>query len=301
METRKTYKLACIGSGNMGSALMMGALRLRALHLHESRSEMQLSLIITNRTAAKGEALVRQCNELEDGSAVFCADNAGAVRDADFVFLAVKPAVIAPVLREIAPVLREIGGSAAGCPILVSMAAGVTIANIGAELRSAGVDGVPIIQIMPNTPCQIGKGIIALSAAPDVDAGSVEALSAILSGAGTVIKLEERLMSAAAALSGCGPAFVAMFIEALSDGGVAAGLPRAHSVELAATTVLGTAALVLETGKHPAELKDAVCSPGGTTIEGVRALEAGSFRSAVIEAVQAAYKKAGCLEKGNTD
>jgi pyrroline-5-carboxylate reductase len=144
---------------------------------------------------------------------------------------------------------------------------------------------------MPNTPALIGKGMIALAASPEVTAEKISELENILGGAGIVDTVDERYMDAVTGLSGSGPAYVYMFIEALADGAVHAGLPRDKALRYAAQTVLGSAAMVQETGKHPGELKDMVTSPGGTTIAGVAALENGAFRGTVMKAVKAASKR----------
>ena len=170
---------------------------------------------------------------------------------------------------------------------MVSMAAGLTTE----ALASWAPAGVPILRIMPNTPSAIGKGMTALCAAPGVAEEHLAAVETILAGAGRIERLEERLMDAVDCVSGSSPAFVYMFIEALADSGVKYGLPRKTAYAMAAQTVLGSARMVLETGKHPGQLKDEVCSPGGTTIAGVSALEEHGLRNAVIKAADACYEK----------
>jgi pyrroline-5-carboxylate reductase len=155
----------------------------------------------------------------------------------------------------------------------------------------------PVVRIMPNTPASIGEGMILYTAGSGVDADALHVLLHDLSGAGRLSALPEKLMDAGSAVSGCGPAFVDLFIEALADGGVACGLPRAQALELAAQMTLGSAKLVLDSGAHPGVLKDAVCSPGGSTIQGVRTLEDGGFRAACMEAVIAAWEKTKELGK----
>ena len=144
---------------------------------------------------------------------------------------------------------------------------------------------------MPNTPAAIGQGMILYSCSTAVTAAEEAAFVAAMAGAGRFLKLEERLIDAGSAVSGSGPAFADLFIEALADGGVACGLPRKQAQEMAAQMLLGSAALVLESGRHPGALKDAVCSPGGTTIQGVRVLEERGFRGAVMDAVISTYEK----------
>ena len=203
--------------------------------------------------------------------------------EADYLFLGVKPLMMETVLAEIAPVLagRE------GRFVLVSMAAGLSIADIR---RMAGGE-YPVIRIMPNMPVGIGQGAVLYTLGTGVTEEEKTAFLDAMGEAGEFTAVPERLIDAGSAVAGCGPAFAALFIEALADGGVACGLPRAQAQALAAQMAAGTARMVLDTGVHPAVLKDAVCSPGGTTIQGVRALERGGFRSAVMEAVIAACEK----------
>ena len=170
--------------------------------------------------------------------------------------------------------------------ILCSMAAGLSIARIQ---EMAGED-YPVIRIMPNTPASVGAGMIQYCSS-HVTAEEEAEFCKLMAPAGRLDPVPEGLMDAASSVSGCGPAWVYQFIEALADGGVACGLPRAKAQEYAAQMVLGSAKLVLESGKHPGELKDAVCSPGGSTIQGVRVLEEHGFRGAVTDAVIAAYDK----------
>ena len=209
-------------------------------------------------------------------------DNAAAALAADYLFLGVKPQMMADLLADLAPVLAARRGRF----VLVTMAAGLSIARIQAL---AGGD-YPVIRIMPNTPASIGEGMI-LSACGGVTAEEEQVFLQGMAGAGKLAPLAEHLIDAGSAVAGCGPAFVDLFIEALADGGVACGLPRAQALEFAAQMVAGSAKLVLESGQHPGALKDAVCSPGGTTIQGVRALEEARFRGAVMNAVIAAYEK----------
>jgi pyrroline-5-carboxylate reductase len=227
--------------------------------------------------------------------AVFYPSNIKAAERGDFVFLAVKPQVLQQVLEEIAPVIN--GRLKAGnAPVLVSMAAGWPIKKIQDTLAAKTLPEkqlvlAPVVRIMPNTPALISKGIIAISASPEVSPEKIAALSDILKGAGVVDRLDEKYFNAVTGLSGSGPAFVYMFIEALADGGVSAGLPRDKALSYAAQTVLGSAAMVQETGMHPGELKDMVTSPGGATIAGLAALEKGAFRGTVIQAVDAAWRR----------
>lgn len=228
------------------------------------------------------------------------ASNTEAAKTGDFVFLALKPQALAAVLTEIGPVIRE--RMSRGSPaVLVSMAAGWPISKIQAVIGGSGADApaakspqasLPVARIMPNTPALVSRGMIALSVSPQFPPEKLAELEAILGGAGLTDRIEETYMDAVTGLSGSGPAFVYQFIEAMADGGVLAGLPRDKALRYAAQTVMGAAAMALETGKHPGELKDMVASPAGTTIQGIAALEQGAFRGTVISAVEAAWKRA---------
>ena len=209
-------------------------------------------------------------------------DNAAVAAEADYIFLGVKPYMVAGLMEKIGPVLAARKDRF----VLVSMAAALTIP----DLRERGCGDWPLIRIMPNTPSAIGEGVIFYTC-DGVTAEEEAAFLENMAGAGRLLPLDDHLMDAGSAVAGCGPAFVDLFIEAMADGGVACGLTRPMAMECAAQTLIGAARLMLETGRHPGALKDAVCSPGGATIQGVRALEAGGFRSAVMEAVIAAYEK----------
>jgi len=211
--------------------------------------------------------------------------NTEAAAKGDFVFLAVKPQVLQHVLTEIAPAVKK--RKRLSAPVLVSMAAGWTIARIQETLG----EKAPVVRIMPNTPALIGKGMIAMSVSREVPQDKAGELKNILDNTGIVDLIEEKYMDAVTGLSGSGPAYVYLFMEALADGGVRAGLPRDKALSYASQTVLGAAAMLQETGKHPGELKDMVTSPGGTTIAGVAALEEGAFRSTVIKAVEASWRR----------
>ncbi len=202
------------------------------------------------------------------------------VAECDYIFLGVKPNIISSVLGEISPLISE-------RTVLISMAAGVAIEKIEAALGGEHA----VIRIMPNTPVAYGKGMILYTTSGSVSEDMVDKFIDFMKFAGTLDRIPERLIDAGSAVSGCGPAFVYMFIEALADGGVAAGLPRDKAMQYAAETVIGAATVVLESGEHPGALKDAVCSPGGSTIEGVLTLESGGMRGVVSDAVIAAYKK----------
>ena len=254
-----------IGCGNMGGAMARAA----------RKAMPGEAILLSNRTPEKAQALAAQLGAR-------AVDNATAAAQSDFLFLGVKPQMMAGMLSGIRETLRR---REAPC-VLVTMAAGLTMGTIR---EMAGVD-YPIIRINPNTPAAIGQGVV-LCCHDGVSEADMALFRSAMAGAGRLDFIEEHLMDAGSAVAGCGPAFAAMLIEALADGGVACGLPRAKAQAYAAQMLLGTAALALESGQHPGQLKDAVCSPGGSTIQGVRALEAGGFRSAVFEAVVAAYEK----------
>ncbi|MDR2483671.1 MAG: pyrroline-5-carboxylate reductase [Treponema sp.] len=271
--------IACIGSGNMGAALMKSA----------------AGAVGGENTGVSDTDKVKAAALAQTLGGVVCESNAEAVKRGDFVFLAVKPQVLAPVLEEIAPVLKERLEERSPA-ILVSMAAGWTIGRIQKLLAPADRGGFalpaqPVIRIMPNTPALVSQGVIVLAASPEVPETEIACLERILGAAGIVDRLEEKYLDAVTGLSGSGPAFACLFIEALADGGVRAGLNRDKALRYAAKTVLGAAAIVLETGKHPGELKDMVSSPAGTSIAGIAALENGAFRGTVMNAVDAAYRR----------
>ena len=259
-------KVGFIGTGNMGGALAHAA----------AQSPAPAELLLSNRTPEKAQALAQQL-----GATV--SDNETIAQTCDYIFLGVKPQMMADLLARLRPILsrRQEGF------VLVSMAAGLTLQR----LREMAGLSCPILRIMPNTACAVGAGLTLYVPSPEVTEEQLSAFLTLMSASGRLEPLEEHLIDAGSAVAGCGPAFVDLFIEAMADGGVACGLTRPMAMECAAQTLIGAARLMLETGRHPGALKDAVCSPGGATIQGVRALEAGRFRSAVMEAVIAAYEK----------
>ncbi len=259
-----------IGAGNMGGALATAV----------AKAVGGEHVLLADPCADKVTALAAAI-----GATV--SDNTTVTAESDAIFLGVKPQMMEKVLGSL-PL-----GERAEKPLLISMAAGLSTAAIKAM---AGVDA-PIIRIMPNTPVSVGSGMILYTATTDVTAAQRAAFCEMLGAAGRLCEMPESRIDAASAVSGCGPAFVYLFIEALADGGVECGLPRAEAMELAAQTVYGAAQMVLETGRHPADLKDAVCSPGGTTIAGVHALEDGAFRANAMGAVTAAYQRTLELKK----
>ena len=254
-------KYGFIGCGNMGGAIA------RALR-HSTKD-----ILVTDRS---GKA-ISLATELDIGY----SNNETIAASCDRIFLGVKPHMMQGVLEPLSAVLQE------RKPLLITMAAGLEIQKIasfvGAEL--------PIIRIMPNTPTALGKGVIPYCANEQVPQDVLEDWLADMAPCGLLDPLEERLMDAASALSGSGPAYLFVLLEALADGAVACGLPRSKALDYAAMTMAGAAEMYLQTGTHPGALKDAVCSPGGSTIAGLAELERHGFRGAAMDCVRAAYAK----------
>lgn len=265
-------KYGFIGSGNMGGALATAVCK--AVDPSE--------VCLTNRTKEKADALAGELGCTSDV-------NEKVVSDAEFIFLGVKPQMMAGLAKEINDSLSKRSSRF----VLVSMAAGLSIQDIKELFRM----DAPVIRISPNTPVAIGEGIVLYTCSFEVTKEEKEAFEAALSMCGLVTEIPENLHAVGGTLSGCGPAFTDMYIEALADGAVACGLPRKQALAIAAQMVVGSGKLLLESGRHPGELKDAVCSPGGTTIQGVRALEEKGFRAAAMDAVIAAYEKNLSLKK----
>ncbi len=271
--------IAFIGAGNMGGALVRGA----------CRAISPADVVIYRPTAAAAEALAAEtgCRTAQSGAA--------AAKGARYVVLCVKPQIICPVLEDLLPALRESVESGLR-PVVVSIAAAVQLDVIEQVLSAGGLE-LPVVRVMPNTPSAIGKGVLLTAPGDGVSEEEYAGLEQVLSGCGLVERVSESELDLGSTVAGCGPAFVYLFIEGLADGGVQIGLPRDKAQKWAAEMVTGAAEMVLRTGAHPGVLKDAVCSPGGTTIEGVAALEARGFRSAAAQAVAAAWKKTCDLGK----
>lgn len=259
-------KFGFIGTGNMGAALAR-ALR-KTVPGHE--------VLLSNRTAVKAQTLAAELN-------CRAADNKTVAGQAKFIFLGVKP----QMMKEMLDGIKETLSARTDRFVLVTMAAGIKIDSINEMLGAK----YPVIRIMPNTPVAIGEGVVLYSASEDVFMDEITDFSNCMRNVGILDRLDENLIDAACAVSGCGPAFVYMFAQALADGAVECGLPRAKAARYAAQTLIGSARLILESEKHPEQLKDEVCSPGGTTISGVHALERDGFRGAVMDAVKAAFDK----------
>lgn len=267
-------KIGFIGAGNMGGALVLAA----------CKTNTEYEILVADKFSEKICALSAKTNgKVKESSTVEITEKC------DLIFLGVKPNFIESTLNEIMPALEKREEK----PTLVSMAAGIKIEKIASITNKI----CPVIRIMPNTPVSVGEGMILYDICPIVTEEIENLFLDVLSCAGKLDKLPEALIDAASALSGCGPAFVFMFIEALSDGAVACGLPREKALAYAVQTLIGSAKLLESSDKHPGELKDAVCSPGGSTIEGVRTLEEGAFRATVTDAVIASFEKTKLLGK----
>lgn len=262
-------KISCIGTGAMGGAII------RAV----SKKFPSGDIYVTDKNAKLSKKFAEE-NELN-----FVSSNVEVVKDADFAFIAVKPQFLKDVFD-------ELKGNINPKTVLISMAAGIKLE----KLKSLLPEG-RFVRMMPNVAAQIGEAMIAVTKSLDVNDEEFQASREILESAGIVEEVPEKLMDCVTAVSGSAPAFVFMFIEALADAAVRCGMPRKQAYIYASQTVKGSASLVLESGKHPAELKDSVCSPSGTTIEGVAALEECGFRNAVIKAVTSAYEKSSELGK----
>jgi len=270
MREQKT--IGFIGAGNMAGAMIRGLVKgglpgQRILAFDVDRSKLQ---------ALSREFRIRSARS-----------NAELIAHSRAVVLAVKPQVMDAVLHEIGPL-------SAPAPLVLSIAAGVTIARLRAALGPES----RVVRAMPNTPALIGKGISGFCAGPKVSQTERHLARALLEALGPALEFhDESLLDAVTGLSGSGPAYVYLIIEALSDGGVKMGLARDAALMLAARTVAGAAAMVLETGEHPAKLKDMVTSPGGTTIAGLAVLEKARVRSALIQAVERATRRSRELGK----
>jgi pyrroline-5-carboxylate reductase len=213
--------------------------------------------------------------------------NLKVVEAAEILILAVKPDQVESLQKEVREALDL------SRHLVISIAAGLTLGRL-----EAAMPGTRIVRVMPNTPALVGEGASAYSPGVHASRSDLEIVKRLFESVGTAVEVREKLLDAVTGLSGSGPAYGFLMIEALSDGGVAAGLPRDVATHLAAQTLLGAATMVLKTGRHPGELKDAVCSPGGTTIEAVHELERGGLRSALITAVRAAAAKSRQLGQG---
>jgi pyrroline-5-carboxylate reductase len=265
-------KIAFLGGGNMAEALIKG--------LIAAGTATPDQILVTDISSDRLEYLNKTYGVMPQKS------NPDAARGADVVVLSVKPQVIERVLADIAPAVDE-------SKLVISIAAGINIDKIEKALPGKS----RVIRVMPNTPALVLAGAAALAGGRNATSGDLALARGIFNAVGRAVIVEEKLMDAVTGLSGSGPAYVFMIIDALSDAGVKAGLPRQLALELAAQTVYGSAKMVLETKEHPGKLRDMVTSPGGTTIEGLHALEKGKLRAVLMNAVEAATARSKELGK----
>lgn len=261
MNLDKT-RLALLGTGNMGEAVLAGALRAGIVPAH---------VVATERRSERAAEITEKYGVRTS------LENADAVRDADVVVVAVKP-------KDVAGLLTDIGDTLPPHAVVVSVAAGLSVAFFEARLPAKQ----PVVRVMPNTPAAIGAGMSAVSGGTDASADDVATVLAILSGTGDAVEVPEAYQAAAGAVSGSGPAYMFYVLDALAEAGVAGGLSRDLATRLAVQTMLGSARLIAETGEHPALARERVTSPGGTTVQGLRALDEAGVRAAFIRAVEAA-------------
>jgi pyrroline-5-carboxylate reductase len=269
-----TTKFGLIGGGVMGESLL-SRLIVRGIY--------QASEVIVSEPQA-----VRQDFLQQQYAVAVTTDNRLVFDQArEVVLLAVKPQAFSAIAQELADIIPSVHP-----PLVISILAGVTLSQLEAAFPQ-----FPVIRAMPNTPATVGAGMTAICLGAYTNSNHQQIAQQVFAAVGEVVEISESLMDAVTGLSGSGPAYVALMVEALADGGVAAGLPRAIAKQLALQTVLGTAQLLAESKLHPAELKDRVTSPGGTTIAGISQLEKAGFRSALIEAVKAAANRSQELGK----
>ena len=265
-------KLGVIGCGKMGTALVEGAIHSGAVAASD----------VVGVDPVQGAR-----DHFAQSTGAATATEISALGGVDVILLCTKP-------HDVASALREASAASKGKPLLViSIAAGITLES----LEAASEANLRIIRTMPNTPALVGKGAAGFCLGSRATREDAELARRLLGAVGLAVEVPERLIDSVTGLSGSGPAYVYLVIEALADGGVRMGLPRADALRLAAQTVLGAAAMVLETGEHPAVLKDMVTSPGGTTIAGLAELERQGVRFALIDAVTAATRRATELGK----
>lgn len=259
-------KIGFIGLGNMAKAVIGGML--------EKRVAAPEELIGSAATAQTLQAVSERFG-MET-----TPDNCRVAKEAEILFLAVKPQLFPQVIAQVKDCVDE-------KTLVISIAAGKTTAYIEQQFGKA----IRLVRCMPNTPALVGEGCTGVCYNEQATESDKKLAQTLLSSFGRAVEVPERLMDTVGAVAGSAPAYVCMFVEAMADAAVLGGMPRAQAYEFAAQTVLGTAKLILETGKHPAELKDMVCSPAGTTIEGVRVLERKGMRGAVVEALTACVEK----------
>lgn len=274
---KRDYKVGFIGCGNMGSAMIGGILK----NGLAGKSEIIAS--------CKSEATKERISK-ELGITV-TLDSVEVAEKADIIFLAIKP-------YQFDAVLPQINGKLEADQIVISVAAGKTLSMIETALMSIEVAGkLKVVRAMPNTPALVGEAMTAITPNANLNEEDIAKVKALFESFGQVEVVPESMMNAVIGVSGSSPAFIYMLIEAMADAAVVEGMPRAQAYKFAAQSVLGSAKMVLETGMHPGALKDAVCSPGGTTIAGVEALEQCGFRGSVMEGIRATVAKAEEMSK----
>ncbi len=266
-------KIGVIGAGKIGSAIARGMIR--------AGLASKKTVMVSDISDALLDAVAKEL----DIKAT--KDNGELCHFADIVLLAVKPQIVDPVVREIAKKLGQ-------TKLLVSVAAGVPLARIEGHLEPGG----RVVRVMPNIPCVVGAGAAGYAGGAHATASDMEKVGEIFNSFGVGLPVEEKFLDAVTGLSGSGPAYVFLFMEALADGGVQVGLSRDVALKLAMQTVYGAARMALESGKHLAELKDEVASPGGTTIAGLYAMEQNGLRGAIMDAVVKATRRSQELGKG---
>ncbi len=259
-------KLGIVGLGNMANAILGGIIK--------------SGLFAPSDITGSDKDVAQRESAAEKLGINICEHNEDALKDSDYVIIAVKPQVYEAVLPEIKKAMKKE-------QVVISIAPGKTLAYLGDRL----VDGAKIVRLMPNTPALVGEGCTGACRNKNVTDEEFAFVMKMLAGFGKAYEVKEDQMDAVVAVSGSSPAYVFMLIDAMADGAVAEGLDRATAIKMAAQAVLGSAKMVLETGKHPAVLKDMVCSPAGTTIDAVAVLEEGGFRGNVIDAMSACAEK----------
>jgi pyrroline-5-carboxylate reductase len=258
-------RIGLAGGGNMGSALLKGMLG---------------AALVGADQVVVAEKLAPRASQLQDDLGVAVVGACSELGSLDILILAVKP-------NDVAEAAREAAGCLSPESLVITLAAGVKRATVAQALPQ----GQPLVRAMPNTPALIGKGITAICGGPGLEARHMETAAQIFGAVGLVVTVQEKHMAAVTALSGSGPAYVFVIIEALADAGVNQGLDRETAMALAAHTVAGAAQLLIDSGQHPGELKDRVASPGGTTIAGLRELERGGLRGVLFNAIEAATRR----------
>jgi len=272
----KNISIGIIGTGNMGSALL--------------RCMAKSNLVKSNSFWIYDKDIIK-CKKLQQETGVNIANSAKRLTEkCNVIILAVKPFNVADVLSEIVNDLNP-------DQLIISIAAGISVNQIKQMIKQK----CNVLRVMPNTPAMISEGMTAICYDPFISDEYLTLACDIFQSCGKVEIISENQIHGVTAISGSSPAYVFLFLEALADGGVMSGLSREQSYKMAAQTMIGAAKMLLQTEKHPGELKDMVCSPGGTTIDAIASLEKNGFRSAIIEAVRICAKRSKIMEKGNTE